>query len=223
MKNLIFLDSKVKMPLMELPVRSVLVPMGEQGVLISPGSMLQDHQYKPDWKVTDLVAPNLFHNAGMTKAKQHYPSAVLWGSEGADKKLPGLPWGKFLGKDPWPYQDVLSLVTLHGMPSVNESVFIHRPTKSLIVTDLCFNMVDVEGLGAKIILGLFGTYKKLGVSRFFLAGIKDKAAFQKSLVELFSYDFDQIIVSHGSNVVSDGKDRLRFALRERGFEVGVKF
>lgn len=219
MDNLIFFESKIKMPLMDLPVRSVLVPIGDHGVLISPGSRLKDSDYKADLKVTTIVAPNLFHTAGVKKAQKYYPSSTLWGCEGADKKIPELAWGKIIGKDPWPFQEILSLVTLHGMPSVNESVFIHKPSKSLIVTDLCFNMMEVSGFGARLILGLFGTYKKLGTSRLFISGVKDKAAFTESLEELFSYDFEQIIVSHGSNITIDGKRKLHAALQERGFEI----
>lgn len=36
MEKLIFIDSLIKMPLMDLPVRSVLVPVSEGSVLISP-------------------------------------------------------------------------------------------------------------------------------------------------------------------------------------------
>ncbi len=203
------------MPLMELPVRSILVPLGEEGVLISPGSQLTESQYNIDWKVTDIVAPNDFHTAGIKKAKQHYPAALAWGSEGSASKMPDLAWNRVLGKDPWPYEEVLALIPLGGMPRVNECVFVHRASKSLIVTDLCFNQTNVEGLGAKLILSLMGTYNKLGISRFFASFIKDKVAFSASIAKLMTHDFDNIIVSHGDNVYGKGKTRLLACLKDR--------
>jgi hypothetical protein len=63
MENLIFIDSIVKMPLVNLPVRSVIVPVEDKSILISPGSQVQEWQYKPNLKVTDVVAPSLFQVA----------------------------------------------------------------------------------------------------------------------------------------------------------------
>jgi hypothetical protein len=111
----------------------------------------------------------------------------------------------------------LSLIKLEGMPSYNEVVFLHHASKSLIVTDMCFNIRKPEGLGAKIIFGLFGTYDRFAVSRLFKMMIKDKAALKKSIDEVLSCDFDNIIVSHGENIIGGANEKLRAALAERGF------
>jgi hypothetical protein len=64
---------------------------------------------------------------------------------------------------------------------------------------------------------LFGTYRRLGVSRFFAKYITDRLAFEKSLTRVFSYDFENVIVSHGENILTNGKERLLNALAERDF------
>ena len=43
---------------------------------------------------------------------------------------------------------------------------------------------------------------------------------QKSLDEIFTYDFENIVMSHGYIMTGGAKDRLLRALRERGFNGG---
>lgn len=216
MDDLLFLDSVKKMPLMVLPVRSTLVRLRKGSVLISPGSKLALDQLKNLNVVTDIVAPNLFHCAGVSKANSVFPNAKTWVSPGGKELKPKVIWGDELSLDLWPYQDELPMILLKGMSKVNELIFYHRKSKSLIVADFCFNLLDVEGLGARIILSLFGSYKKFAISRFFIRFIDDKVEFEKSLVELFSFDFENIIVGHGKNVIGDAKNKLLVALSSRG-------
>ena len=117
----------------------------------------------------------------------------------------------------WDYSQTLIPISIGGMPTVNEVVFIHPETASLIATDFVFNLVDSRGIGAWIILNLFGTYQKFGVSTFFLRAVTDRSAFVKSLQKIFSHEFDQIVMSHGQVIESGGKTLLRKALADRGF------
>lgn len=212
-----FLESFVKMPIMNLHVQSVYIETEKGKILISPGSQLTAEQLESLDHVTDIVAPNLYHCAGIKKASKVFPDAKLWGPLAADKVKPNIQWEDILTEQSWPYQNELQMLMIEGMPKVNEVVFLHKETKSLIVTDLCFNMVDVKGFGAWIILKLFGTYKKLAISKFFLNGSKDKTATKQSLDRLLSFDFENIIVSHGENVIGGGKEKLKEALSERGY------
>lgn len=207
------------MPLMNLPVRSIVAHIGEsRALLISPGSQISKGQYDPQWGITDIIAPNLYHLDGVPKARAAYPSAVVWSPPGVQLKRPDLQWQRQLSETDWPYTQEMPLVFLEGAPKINEFLFINKATKSLLVADLCFNLIDSEGLGARLILSLFGTYKKFGVSRFYARSIADKEAFELSLGRLFSYEFDNIIPSHGHVLEKNAKDQLRAALAERGFK-----
>lgn len=75
-----------------------------------------------------------------------------------------------------------------------------------------------RGIGARIILELFGTFNKFAVSRFYSAFIKDRAEFQKSIERVLSHDFENIIVSHGENVIGNAKAVLKEALAQRGLQ-----
>lgn len=217
MSQLIFLDSVLKMPGMPLPVRSVFVPLEKAGVLISPGTKLQPSDYQKLPQVTDLIGSNLLHTAGIPKALQSFPKARVWLPEDHEQKLKTKISGSTLTKEAWPFQAELAMITIKGMPKVNEVVFVHKKTGSLIVTDLGFNLTKVSGLGPWIILNLFGSYKRFALSKFYLRNIVDRKAFQDSIYEMMQFDFDQIIVSHGENIYSGGKEIFKKALAERNF------
>lgn len=218
MSDLVFYETELKMPLMRLPVRSTLVSLATGKVLLSPGSKLSVERLREMTGVTDIVGPSLFHCAGVPKAGAVHPAAKLWAAPGGRERKPKTNWSGELTKEVWPYQEELPFVVMDGMPEVAEAVFIHKKSRSLIVCDLCFNMRGIKGIGPRIILGLFGTYDRFGVSRFFARFIKDKSAFEKSLNVLFSHDFDNIIVGHGANVTGGGRELLLRGLAERGLK-----
>lgn len=220
LNGLSFIDSVVKMPLMGLPVRTVVVQTTTGNIMISPGSQLTAEQLQANGPITDLVAPNLYHSAGIPKAHIAHPQARVWGVQqlvNSKRRTQEIKWTHELSENSWIFHDELPVVAIDGMPSVREFVFIHKPSRSLIVTDLCFNMTDSKGFGAWLILNIFGTYRKFGVSSLFLKGVKDRSAFMNSLAKIFAHDFDNIIVSHGELVQGDAKATLRDALERRGF------
>lgn len=219
MKNITILESVVKMPLMGLPVNTPVVKLKTGIVMISPGSQLKDLDYQKVSGVTDLVAPNLLHSAGIPHAHKSFPQAKVWGVKGLEKLKKDIHWDHVLSPEAWPYQEELPIFHLGGMPNVREVVFYHRESKTLIVTDLFFNMVNVKGVGAWIILNIFGTYGKFAVSRLLAKYIKDQKEFENSLSEILRLDIENIIVSHGENVVGNAKMKLAGALNERGFHL----
>lgn len=207
--------------MMPLPVRSVLVAVKgadgrESEVLISPGSKIERGQYQVSWNISDIVAPNLFHHAGVPKARSAYPQARAWGVPGSRAKRSDISWNAILGEDAWPYVETLLPLPIAGMPKFNEMVFIHKPSRSLIVTDLCFNMRNISGLAPRLIMSLFGNFNKFAVSRLFMSYAKNRVAFRESLARVLEHDFENIIVSHGENLIGDAKNELRRALDERG-------
>lgn len=216
---MIFLDSQRKMPLMTLPVRSVLLRLKSGRVLISPGSGLTADQLSTVGPVTDIVAPNLLHCAGIAGAFAVFPSARLWGAPGVLEAKPEIPWTGIVSDQTWPYSAEIEVKILKGLPSFNEMVFYHLESKTLIVTDLVFNLVNAKGWGARIILGLFGTYRRFAISRLFMTVVKDRVAFESSLREILNWPFENIVMAHGEAVIGNGRELFLSALKERGLKV----
>ncbi|MEZ4741560.1 MAG: DUF4336 domain-containing protein [Bdellovibrionota bacterium] len=216
--DVLILDSELNMPFMRLPVKMVLVKISGGGVvLISPLPDIK--RFTSDiegfGRITDIVAPNLYHNIGIEAATRLYPDAKLWGVTGYDKKMSHFNWN-FLDGDTWPYSDVLSLHEIKGMPKFNEVEFLHKKSKTLIVTDLCFNHLHGKGFGNWFVFHIFDTYKRFAISRLFLKMVKERSSFEGSIKEILNLDFDKIILSHGVNVEHKAKEKFIDALRERG-------
>ncbi len=205
------------MPMMKLPVRSVIVTVGANKILISPGSKLSPEDYSRVSGVTDIVAPNHFHSAGVSMAAEWFPKARLWAAPGLKAKKSEIPWTDELSETAWPYQKELPMFHLKGTPNVEEVVFVHPASRSIIVCDLVFNMIGISGFGNWVIGKMFGTYNRFAMSKFFARFIKDKVAFEAASQKVFNTDFDQIILSHGDIIESDGKARLKAAFQSRGY------
>ena len=208
----------VHMPILDLPAKTTLVHTSKGVVMISPGpgSDVYPDAAKSMGRVTSIVAPNLFHHMGLKKAAQLFPEADIWAVKGLKEKNSTLPIAHTLGKDSWGHDKELAHVEILGMPSFNESVFIHKASKTLICTDLCFNHIHGEGFGTWLMFNIFGTYRKFAVSRLFKFFIKEKHVMAESLKTLFSHDFDNIIMAHGVDVFGDAKEKLTAALNHRG-------
>lgn len=68
MTDIVDFETLLKMPLMQLPVRTPLISLANAKVLVSPGSRLRPEQLQEMAGATDIIAPNLFHCAGVPKA-----------------------------------------------------------------------------------------------------------------------------------------------------------
>jgi hypothetical protein len=210
-----FIETTLRSPLMQLPVRTAVFELEKARVLFSPGSRLTSGQLQDAGPVTDIVAPSLMHTAGMKVAAQAHPGARLWGPAGIREKHPELTWHGILGVDPWPFESELSLIPLPGMPKLNESALLHHASKALYLTDIVFNVPDPRGLAAWAFFLSFGVYRRFGVSKLFLRFAQDRAALEAAVATIAGLDFLHVIPAHGEAVLNDGKPRLLAAFRER--------
>lgn len=218
MTDVQFLECKIHMPLMDLPVRTTVVTLSNAKVMISPGSKLTKEDLKKAGAVTDLIAPCALHCAGIPLACEVFPQARIWGPKGIQLVKPEIPWTHFLDEKTWPYQDELKLIELKGLPRNSECAFVHKKSKLLIVQDLFFNIRQPQGFGAWLFTHIFDTYDRFAMSRLFKSFIKDKAAFKVSAQQILEEDFTHIAVGHGA-LFEGGPAEVLAAFQERGFKV----
>ena len=101
------------------------------------------------------------------------------------------------------------MIELRGAPRLQEHVFIHRPSRTLIVADLIFNFRQDERGWNRLFHRYIGGFKRYpGMSRIFRLCISDRHAFHASLKQILESDFDRVIVGHGEVIESDGKVAL---------------
>jgi hypothetical protein len=95
---------------------------------------------------------------------------------------------------------------------LKEVVLLHRASRSLILTDLCFNIWRSPSPVARAFLRANGAWQGFGPSRmirFFF--VSDRQALGESIQRVLQWDFDRIVPGHGDVLESGGKSALRKA------------
>lgn len=100
------------------------------------------------------------------------------------------------------FQDT-EVIFLEGNKALSESCFYHRPTQTLFVTDLFFNVKDPQGFSFKALLTIGGAYKKLATSRLLKLSTKDKTAFKNSIQKLIHLKPKVVVPCHGEPISYD--------------------
>jgi len=148
--------------------------------------------------VLHVVAPNSFHHLFVSPCLERYPQAALYVAPGLPPKRPDLKPAGILGNDTPPWGDDIDTLIIQGSPKLREVTFFHRASRTLLVTDLLFNMTDPATATTGLVLRMMGTYRRLAVSLAWRLYTKDKKAQQPSLEALLAWPFERIIPAHGT-------------------------
>jgi hypothetical protein len=97
---------------------------------------------------------------------------------------------------------------------LHEVVLFHRPSRSLVITDLCFNIHRSESRIARSLFRANGMWRRFGPSRLIrLLVVSDRPALDRSLERILRWDFDRIVPGHGDVLDHGGPAALRAAWR----------
>lgn len=211
-------DYSVRLPGgMRFPARMSALPLADRKLaLVSPGPIdgalaarLEEHG-----EVTLLIAPNLLHYMHLTKAAERFPAARVLAPAGLSKKLPGLRIDGTLEHDvPALLSDSVDVLKFEGAPALEEFVFFHRSQRTLVVTDLVFNIQRPQGVMLNLLLALVGCRGRLAQSRALRFMIRDRSAARASIERILKFDFETLVVAHGEVVTTDARAELTNALR----------
>ncbi len=147
-----------------------------------------------------LIAPNKIHSLGVTPWKERYPRAEVWLSPDFNKRHPNIRGDAVFGvgaANRW--TDEIDFHVFEGSSFLDEVVFFHKASRSLLVTDL----IQKHDPGAqswfwwlvKRIVGVLG--KDGGTGRDLRATFRDRAAARQSRDYILNWDFENLIVCHG--------------------------
>jgi hypothetical protein len=157
-----------------------------------------------------VVAPNRFHHLYVGEYTRAYPDLALFVAPGLETKRPDLAIRGVLNDDAPPgWRDQIDQLLVHGYPLLNEVVFLHRASRTLIVSDLVFNIHDDSPSLTRLICRLIGAYGRCGPSLLERILIRDRAAARNSLTRILTWDFDRVILAHGRVLESGGGAALR--------------
>ena len=163
-------------------------------------------------RVAHVVAPNGMHDTFLEGWFAAFPTIRFHGAPGFERTRPDLRFTDWLSDRPDPtWVDAIDQHVLQGMPRINEVAFLHRSSRTLVLTDLVFNLGPEMPLLSRVLLQLNDCYCRFGPSRMLRMSIKDRAALRRSIDHVLNWDFDRIVLSHGRNIANDGKAKLREA------------
>jgi hypothetical protein len=196
----------------EIGTRSTLVRLPDESLLLhAPGPMTQAQLEgtRALGAVSTLVAPNSFHHLFLERALEHFPEAKLHAVPSIQKKYPALA-SVTLGEAPdAAWKDVLQQVAVGGAPRLDEVVFFHPASRTILLVDLCFNMRRAENWVTRVFMTIAGAYDRFGPSRLARSMFKDKAAVRASVDRILAWDFDRAVVTHGDVIETGAHQALQ--------------
>jgi len=96
-----------------------------------------------------------------------------------------------------------------GIAVANETVFFHGPSRTLILTDVAFNFDQNSSLAIRVAARMLGSYDSLQPTVLEKWGTRDKKMVAASVRQVLAWDFDRVILTHGSIVETNGKSAFK--------------
>lgn len=157
------------------------------------------------------VAPNLMHHLYQAPYQEAYPHSLLTAPPGLGAKRPDLRLDLSPDAPPPEWEGHLVPARIAGNPTLDETVFLHRPSRSLIVTDLVAHIGAWDHWAVRLYGRLNRCYGRPALSYGLKSLFKDKPAAKASIRAILDWDFDRLVPAHGPIVETGGKEALRAA------------
>lgn len=209
------------------PTRMTLIRLASGGLWVHSPIALSEQlraQLEPLGPVAHLVSPNKIHYAHIRAWKEVYPQATAWASPGvreraAQQRL-SVSFDADLGDEPpraWAGE--IEQLLFRGSRFMEEVVFLHRPSRTLVLADLIENF-EAERLRpwARWLAWLVGNLDPDGKApwdlRMTFLGRKQQA--RASLARMLAWQPERILLAHGRWYPEHGTAELRRAFRWLG-------
>jgi len=207
-----------------LPVRMTVVRLpGGDLLLHSPTRFTHALQAELErlGRIRHLVAPNVVHWTFLKEWQRACPDAVTWAAPGLRKRSQVRKSGVRLDHDlatiaPAEWGGAIALATVPGGLGFRETALFHRPTRTLMLTDLVVNL-EPQKVPAAIrpIARLLGTTAPDGMPPAYLRAVikLHRPAAAAAAERLLALDPQRVIFAHGRWFERDGAILLRRSLR----------
>lgn len=206
-------EAPLRLMAVQFGVRASVVRLGDGGLWVHCPIGLSDGleaELAALGPVRHLVAANRHHHLYLVENARAFPEAQVRLAPGLAEKTPALPGGVVLGGET-PWADDLDQLLIEGWPFASETVFLHRRSRTLLLTDLAFNLREPRPPVERWMLRLLGAYDRLGPSRLARGTMRDRAKVRASVDRVLGWDFERVVPAHGEIVEKGGRELLREA------------
>lgn len=164
-------------------------------------------------KVRYLVSPNKLHHLFLDEWITGYPDALTYSAPGLRKKRKDIVFDAELREAPdeeWLLE--IDQTVFRGSPAMEEVVFYHKLSKTLILTDLIENF-DPETLNwwqrrLARFAGILHPNGKMPLDWRLSLYLGNRAKAQASFIRIATWDVENVILSHGRCIVGNGNEFL---------------
>ncbi len=203
----------------EAPLRFLGLELGTRMTVLDGGSGLLVHSPiavdpsvvealgEPRW----VLAPNLFHHLYIGP----WADAGLqaWGAPGLPAKRDDIRFEGVIeaGTQPsgpfGPFGNDLQVHALRCFPMTNEVVVLHRPSRTLVVSDLVFNIAPGAPWLTRAAMRCLCGYPGCSTTVLERLAMRRDLA-RQDLAVITAWDFDRVVMAHGEVIETGGKQAL---------------
>ncbi|MFK7926993.1 MAG: hypothetical protein AB8H79_02300 [Myxococcota bacterium] len=137
--------------------------------------------------------------------------AEAWGAPGLAAKRPDLAFAGVLDGTTQPFGDAVQVIPLQCFSLTQEVVLLHRPSRTLIVTDLLFHIQSSAPWMTRAFMTVAGGYPGCCTTVLERVGFHRPTA-RTEMAELAKLDFDRLIMAHGAVIETGGKQAFKKAM-----------
>lgn len=197
--------------LVPIPVRMTVIRLPDGALILhspAPSSKALRTELDALGRVAFIIIP-WTHGSFAQQATQVYPDARLLAAPHASRRHKALAFHGSIADDaPEAWSGLVESHLVRGF-RLNEVVLFHRPSRTLVITDLCFHIHHSRSAIARLFFRANGMWRRFGPSRLIRhLAVSDRAAFEHSLQRIMRWDFERILPGHGEVLERGGPAAL---------------
>jgi hypothetical protein len=165
----------------------------------------------PSW----LVEVTLMHDTFAKQGRAAFPD-LPYLAPNDFTKASGIT-AEPLDPSPSDWQGEIDVLKLDGN-RMNEHVFFHRRSATLVVADLFFSFPqETSGWPRFFVRHIMRLPRLFGMSVFFRLTINDRQAFANSMKTMLQWNFERLVVAHHQPIEKEARAAVERALHDSGF------
>lgn len=156
-----------------------------------------------------IVVPNRFHHLQTPATAARYPNAVVVGPKSALARNPKVSLA--MGTDDPAYLDAtleLSAIQLRGVPFLDETIFFHEASGSLIAADLLISACARDHWSWRMAARIWGRYGKVGTPPDVRWNTRGNEAVTESIAQMCALPIQRILVAHADPITDRPVEQL---------------
>jgi hypothetical protein len=193
------------------PTRMAVIRLPGKRLFIWSPIALADHlraEVDDLGKVSFLAAPNSLHHTWLSEWRNAYPATALCAPPGLRQRRQDLRFDLDLGDAPDPqWAESLDQVQMRGCLITTEVVFFHRPSGTVLVTDLIQHFAPGAFSGWRALVARLDlmTAAEPQTPRKFRAAFVDRRSARAALARILAWPAERVVMAHAEPVAADGR------------------